>query len=129
METRIFDGLFWRYYLDDNLTHIQCENNNNIEWIMHYNQGKAHGLFISYYPNKKIKCITLYENGKKHGKYKEFSQDGTMTLCLEYDNDIPYPRCFRDEFWHSELFQLDKKINTDLYFGSLKKFMEQNNFS
>lgn len=129
METRVFDGLFWRYYWNDDLTRIQCENNDNIEWIMHYKHGKAHGIFTAYYPNKKIKCITLYENGKKHGKYKEFTQEGITKLCLEYEYGNPYPRCFKDEIWHTELSDLDKKINMDKYLGSLQKFTEQHKSS
>ena len=53
----------------------------------HYQSGKRHGIFKSYYLSGAIKEVTLYQNGKKSGRSIEYWPNGTKKMNVNFVDD------------------------------------------
>jgi len=54
--------------------------------IESYHNGKPHGLFKKYYPNKNIQQESNYKEGILHGPFRYYNEDGKLSLEYEYVN-------------------------------------------
>ncbi len=86
--------------LDDNT--YEFDDKGNIITIYRYNKGilierdkinrfnennEKQGQWMEFYKNLNVKSETNYDNGKKNGIFKEYDNDGKITLLLKYDDD------------------------------------------
>ena len=67
----------WIYYHKDGKT-IMLEEN--------YVDGKLHGSYKTFYPNKKPTIIANYKNGLLHGNFKRYAIKGYLYQDLNYKN-------------------------------------------
>jgi antitoxin component YwqK of YwqJK toxin-antitoxin module len=51
-----------------------------------YKNGKPHGTFKKYYPNKSIQQESNYKDGVLHGPFRYFNEDGKLSLEYQYEN-------------------------------------------
>jgi antitoxin component YwqK of YwqJK toxin-antitoxin module len=53
-----------------------------------YRGSRQHGLYISYFPNGKIKEQGEYVANKKHKEWKEFDETGKLIKTLKFQAGI-----------------------------------------
>jgi antitoxin component YwqK of YwqJK toxin-antitoxin module len=54
--------------------------------IESYENGKPHGIFKKYYPNKNLQQESTYKNGILDGPFRYYNEDGKLSLEYQYEN-------------------------------------------
>ncbi|MCX7862324.1 MAG: toxin-antitoxin system YwqK family antitoxin [Bacteroidales bacterium] len=86
-------------------------DDGSVESILHYSNGKKHGPFVLFYPNKKIKAHCHFKNDSIDGIFKTWNEDGCYGI---------------------ELFSMGKRIGTWKYYypnGKIKTIITFHNNS
>tara|TARA_Y100000768_G_C23963301_1_gene676560 strand:+ start:159 stop:1337 length:1179 start_codon:yes stop_codon:yes gene_type:complete len=60
--------------------------NGDVFQIREYIDGKIHGFFIEFHPNKSIQRIGYYRHGEKSGEWKYYSENGLLSKKENYKN-------------------------------------------
>ncbi len=58
------------------------------EKIMVDENGKFDGMFEQYYPNGNLRVRSFLKKGDKHGRYSEYDENGKITKEERYKNGI-----------------------------------------
>lgn len=72
----------YTYYEDDLYTGKAIEGKNRC----YFEDGKATGTWLFFYPNGNIKSIESWKEGNLQGKYILYLEDGTKSMQTFYEN-------------------------------------------
>lgn len=62
-------------------------NQTDTAVITGFLNGREHGTWKKFYPNKTLQEIRVYRNGKKVEQYRAFWENGTKKLAYNFEND------------------------------------------
>ncbi|MBE7171968.1 MAG: toxin-antitoxin system YwqK family antitoxin [Williamsia sp.] len=74
-------------------------NKGDTAEIAGYLQGKEHGSWKQFYPNKKLKQVRRFDRGRKTGVYLAWWENGSKKLAYQFADD-EYEGTCRE--WNSE---------------------------
>jgi antitoxin component YwqK of YwqJK toxin-antitoxin module len=105
-----------------------------------YAGDKKEGTAFIYFPNGKIQQTITYNSGKKEGLSKEFDQEGSVIVLLEYNNDflVSREKINRSdnnrmkqgewkEFYPNGKIKAEKTYKDDLLHGYYKEYDTKGN--